>query len=77
MSWMQRQICLPQFPRGFHLITDQVLKAFPELTSVKVGLLHVFIQHTSASLLIQENADPDVVYDLERFFGRGTGSRWP
>lgn len=65
MAWIQRTIQLPAFPRGFHLITRQVQEALPELSSFDVGLLHVFIQHTSASLSINENADPDVPVDLE------------
>ena len=56
------------FRRGFHLITQHVLQAIPELASVNVGLLHVFIQHTSASISINENADPDVPRDLEASF---------
>jgi secondary thiamine-phosphate synthase enzyme len=66
MSWVQKSVQLPQFPRGFHLITAQVVAALPELKRVRAGLLHVFIQHTSASLTINENADPDVPADLER-----------
>ena len=66
MLWIQRQIQLPVFARGFHLITDRVIAALPELGGIDIGLLHVFIQHTSASLCINENADPDVPYDLER-----------
>lgn len=66
MPWIQRQIQLPVFTRGFHLITDRVVAALPELARIDVGLLHVFIQHTSASLCINENADPDVPADLER-----------
>jgi secondary thiamine-phosphate synthase enzyme len=65
MPWIQRTLQLPQFPRGFHLITSDVLAAMPELGQTKTGLLHVFIQHTSASLSINENADPDVPEDLE------------
>jgi secondary thiamine-phosphate synthase enzyme len=68
MSWIQRQLTLPARPRGFHLITDRVVDGLPELASVRVGLLHVFIQHTSASLTINENADPDVRTDLESAF---------
>ncbi len=68
MPWIQRQLTLPARPRGFHLITDQVVDGLPELASVRVGLLHVFIQHTSASLTINENADPDVRTDLESAF---------
>jgi secondary thiamine-phosphate synthase enzyme len=52
-------------PRGFHLITSQIVDAIPELPRISVGLLHVFIQHTSASLTINENADPDVCVDME------------
>lgn len=64
--WLQREVKLPAFRRGFHLVTKQVLEALPELSQVRVGLLHVFIRHTSASLSINENADPDVPADLER-----------
>jgi secondary thiamine-phosphate synthase enzyme len=68
MTWLQRTLNLPAHPRGFHLVTGEVLTAFPELAHVDVGLLHVFIQHTSASLTINENADPDVPADLESSF---------
>ena len=54
--------------RGFHLITRDVIEAIPELRQFQIGLLHVFIQHTSASLSINENADPDVPADLESSF---------
>ena len=65
MSWFQASIELSPRPRGFHLITSRVVDALPELRKIKLGLLHVFIQHTSASLTINENADPDVPVDLE------------
>jgi secondary thiamine-phosphate synthase enzyme len=65
MSWIQKQITLPPLRRGFHLITGRVLAALPELSSVSTGLLHVFIRHTSASLTINENADPSVLADME------------
>lgn len=68
MAWHQTRLTLPPFRRGFHLITKQVVQAIPELSSTKVGLLHVFILHTSASLSINENADPDVPRDLESSF---------
>jgi secondary thiamine-phosphate synthase enzyme len=68
VSWFQRDVQLPRLGRGFHLITREVVQAMPELARVKVGLLHVFIQHTSASLTINENADPDVPADLDRVF---------
>lgn len=65
MSWHQASVQLPAFPRGFHLITSQIVDAIPKLSRMRVGLLHVFIQHTSASLTINENADPDVRVDME------------
>ena len=66
MPWHQRQIQLPAFPRGFNLITDHVVGAVgEEIARTKIGLLHVYIMHTSASLTINENADPDVPYDME------------
>ena len=68
MPWIQRTVALPALSRGFHLITREVLAAVPELAQVETGLLHVFIQHTSASLTINENADPDVPADLESSF---------
>ncbi len=63
-SWIQTKVTLPAFPRGCHLITDRILQAVPELRSCQIGLMHVFIRHTSASLSINENADPDVPIDL-------------
>ena len=68
MTWVQRTIQLPPHRRGFHLITRQLVEALPELGSIRIGLLHVFIQHTSASLTISENADRDVPADLESAF---------
>jgi secondary thiamine-phosphate synthase enzyme len=66
--FFQHQIQLPPFPRGFHLITDRVTAGIPEIADVRVGLLHVFLMHTSASLSINENADRDVPLDLEASF---------
>ena len=68
MGWIQRTISLEARRRGFHLITAEVLRALPEMATVGTGLLHVFIQHTSASLTVNENADPDVRIDLESSF---------
>jgi secondary thiamine-phosphate synthase enzyme len=65
MAWHQHTIELPPLARGFHLITSAVTRGVPELKTVQAGLLHVFILHTSASLCINENADPDVLRDLE------------
>lgn len=68
--WFQKNIQLKSRARGFHLITQEVLEALPELLTIKMGILHIFIQHTSASLSINENADPDVRKDLERHFSQ-------
>jgi secondary thiamine-phosphate synthase enzyme len=65
MMWFQKQIVLAAKRRGFHLVTREIVDQLPEMKSLKVGLLHVFIQHTSASLTINENADPDVRVDME------------
>lgn len=63
--WIQRTIRLPRARRGFHLITREITEAVPEIASIQVGWIQVFIQHTSASLTINENADPDVRVDFE------------
>lgn len=63
--WLQRNITLRQKPRGFHLVTEEILANIPELTNIQIGLLHLFIKHTSASLTINENADPTVRSDFE------------
>lgn len=68
MVWLQRELALPPKARGFHLITSKVVSAMPEMAKLQAGLLHVFIKHTSASLTINENADPDVPVDLESAF---------
>lgn len=68
--WIQKKIELPAYQRGFHLITSDIVRQLPELSSISVGLCHLFIQHTSASLTINENADPTVRADFERFFNR-------
>jgi len=66
--WLQREITLRPRPRGFHLVTDEVESALPELREVQVGLAHLFIRHTSASLTLNENASPDVRRDFESWF---------
>ncbi|AYA37898.1 YjbQ family protein [Hymenobacter oligotrophus] len=70
MISVQKRMRLPAVRRGFHLITDLITAELPELEQVRVGTLHVFIQHTSASLCINENADPTVRHDFEQFFNR-------
>ena len=66
--WLQRHIQLAPKDRGFHLITDEVVKKLPELRQLKTGLAHFFLKHTSASLSINENADSSVRRDMERHF---------
>ena len=66
--WLQRGITLEPRPRGFHLVTGEVERALPELSELEVGLCHLFIRHTSASLTINENASPDVRRDFETWF---------
>ena len=68
MSYIQKEIELIVKPRGFHLITNEITSAIPELKKIKTGLLHIFIKHTSASLTINENYDPDVRKDFETHF---------
>lgn len=68
MSWQQAKFTLAAKPRGFHLITDDIIQQLPELHNYQVGLLHLFLQHTSASLTINENADPTVRMDMESHF---------
>ena len=70
MSAIQKSITLSPKPRGFHLITDEILQEIPELKEIKAGVAHIFIQHTSASLTINENADPSVRRDFESHFNR-------
>lgn len=66
--WAQREITLDPRPRGFHLVTRELTQALPELGDLKVGLLHLLIRHTSASLALSENASPDVRRDFESWF---------
>jgi len=66
--WYQTEIRLSAKPRGFHLVTDEIIRQLPQLQTLSVGLMQVFIKHTSASLTINENADPTVRGDFERFF---------
>jgi secondary thiamine-phosphate synthase enzyme len=66
--WAQREITLRPRPRGFHLITDEIVSGIPELREITVGLAHLFLRHTSASLTLNENASPDVRRDFESWF---------
>ena len=66
--WIQREITLAARPRGFHLVTAEIARGVPELGALRVGLAHLHILHTSASLTLNENASPDVRRDFETWF---------
>jgi secondary thiamine-phosphate synthase enzyme len=68
MPWFQREITLSPRPRGVHLVTSEVVDELPELRELQIGLAHLFIRHTSASLTLNENASPDVRRDVETWF---------
>ena len=68
--WLQKSVKLQAKSRGFHLVSDEILEALPEISSINVGLLHLFLQHTSASLSINENADSSVRRDMESHFNQ-------
>lgn len=70
MSWYQHEILLSPRPRGFHLITREIVSAVPEIGRFSVGLAHLFIRHTSAALALNENADPTVRVDMEAWLNR-------
>lgn len=75
MSILQKEFSLPSHGRGFHLVTDEIVAQLPPLPAM--GLLHLFIKHTSAGLSLNENADPDVQTDLEAIFNRLVKEREP
>ncbi|SFS46775.1 secondary thiamine-phosphate synthase enzyme YjbQ [Mucilaginibacter polytrichastri] len=77
MNMYQQDIRLRARPRGFHIITDEVLQALPQLREFKMGICQVFIQHTSASLTINENADPTVRKDFEMYFNKAVPENDP
>jgi len=69
-EWVQRTIELPAFKRGCHIITQHIYRAVPEISQFRVGIVHLFVMHTSASLTINENASPDVPLDMEDTLNR-------
>ena len=75
--WVQRTFALAPRPRGIHLVTREVVQAVPEIAGIRVGVAHLFIRHTSASLVIQENADPDVRADLDEWLARAVSDDTP
>lgn len=77
MQYIQRELQLSPYRRGFHLITQDIIRELPELAMVQQGVLHAFIKHSSASLTINENADPTVRGDFERFFNRAVPENEP
>jgi len=77
MKTCQKEITLPSFPRGFHLVTRLIEEEIPEIGEIEVGLLHVFIKHTSASLTLNENADPTVRQDFEAYFNHAVPENEP
>ncbi|APZ92465.1 secondary thiamine-phosphate synthase enzyme YjbQ [Fuerstiella marisgermanici] len=76
-DWVQKQVTLQAVSRGCHLVTSEILQQVPEVAEFKVGLLNVFIQHTSASLTLNENADPDVLVDMNMAFNKLAPESWP
>ncbi len=77
MPWIQKEIKLTPKPRGFHLVTREILGQVPELANFEVGMAHIFIMHTSASLTLNENASSDVREDMENFFNRAVPENEP
>lgn len=75
--WHHEKITLSPFDRGFHLITDDVVRALPQIKDIDTGLLHLWLQHTSASLTVNENADPTVRSDLEAYFNHAVPENSP
>lgn len=75
--WLQKEISLIPRPRGFHLITQELLSQLPELHNFRTGMMNAFIMHTSASLTINENADPTVREDFEGYFSRAVPESEP
>ncbi len=70
MNWYQKEISLGSKKRGFHLVTDEILRQIPEIRNINRGMANIFIKHTSASLSINENADPTVRIDMETHFNK-------
>ncbi len=75
--WLQREIRLEARPRGFHLVTREIVQSLPDLAELRVGLLHLHILHTSASLTLNENASPDVRRDFASWFDQAVSEDAP
>ena len=76
-DWFQKEISLPAFSRGHHLVTRHVMDEVPEISEFSVGIIHIFIRHTSASLTLNENADPDVLVDMNMAMNKLVPESWP
>ena len=77
MKIFQKEIQLKSHPRGFHLITSEVIDHIPEIKNIRIGILHLLLKHTSASLTLNENYDPDVRRDMENYFNRNVKENEP
>lgn len=76
-DWVQKEVALPAVSRGCHLVTTHILQQVPEISEFRVGLVHIFIRHTSASLTLNENADPDVLTDMNMSLNKLVPECWP
>jgi len=75
--WLQKEIHLKKYKRGFHLINNEILTELPEIHQFQIAMMNIFIKHTSASLTINENADPSVRQDFESYFSRSIAENEP
>ena len=77
MKFFQKEMILPRYRRGFHLITDQIRDEFSDIKSIDIGILHILVKHTSAGITINENADPTVRQDFESHFNKSVPENAP
>jgi secondary thiamine-phosphate synthase enzyme len=77
MKFFQKEMILPRYRRGFHLITDQIRDEFSDIKSIDIGILHILVKHTSAGITINENADPTVRQDFESHFSKSVPENAP
>ena len=77
MKFFQKEMILPRYRRGFHLITDQIKDEFSDIKSIDIGILHILVKHTSAGITINENADPTVRQDFESHFSKSVPENAP
>jgi len=77
MKFFQKEMILPRYRRGFHLITDQIRDEFSDIKNIDIGILHIHVKHTSAGITINENADPTVRQDFESYFNKSVPENAP